>query len=276
MSGFNNEITNSGGPVSSSEPSMEEILASIRRILKDEEVGAEPGAEAEVAAAVAAEEDDEDILVLDSAMVVAHVPDFPPEFEEAPRWTPAAGAPPAEAPSANMWQEEARPAETSPDEAPPDERIGAEAEGESPEESPSHLTSELPDPDFPEMGDETVDLPLPEAEETPEPVMLTETGVADSVKETLMPDDIQQNVQPPHGLVSESASEAAASSIGSLIRSISSERSIAVGRPGLTLEDLVREELRPLLKSWLDSNLPPLVERIVRAEIQRVVERSTI
>ncbi len=37
-----------------------------------------------------------------------------------------------------------------------------------------------------------------------------------------------------------------------------------------TLEDLVREMLRPLLKSWLDDNLPSIVERIVRAEIERV------
>jgi cell pole-organizing protein PopZ len=37
-----------------------------------------------------------------------------------------------------------------------------------------------------------------------------------------------------------------------------------------TLEDLVREMLRPLLKSWLDDNLPGLVERVVRAEIERV------
>jgi cell pole-organizing protein PopZ len=37
-----------------------------------------------------------------------------------------------------------------------------------------------------------------------------------------------------------------------------------------TLEDLVREMLRPLLKSWLDDNLPSLVERLVRAEIERV------
>ena len=37
-----------------------------------------------------------------------------------------------------------------------------------------------------------------------------------------------------------------------------------------TLEDLVREMLRPLLKSWLDDNLPGMVERIVRAEIERV------
>jgi hypothetical protein len=37
-----------------------------------------------------------------------------------------------------------------------------------------------------------------------------------------------------------------------------------------TLEDLVKEMLRPMLKSWLDDNLPGLVERIVRAEIERV------
>ena len=37
-----------------------------------------------------------------------------------------------------------------------------------------------------------------------------------------------------------------------------------------TLEDLVREMLRPMLKSWLDENLPGLVERLVRAEIERV------
>ena len=37
-----------------------------------------------------------------------------------------------------------------------------------------------------------------------------------------------------------------------------------------TLEDLVKEMLRPMLKSWLDDNLPAVVERLVRAEIERV------
>jgi hypothetical protein len=37
-----------------------------------------------------------------------------------------------------------------------------------------------------------------------------------------------------------------------------------------TLEDIVRDMLRPMLKSWLDDNLPTLVERLVRAEIERV------
>ncbi len=41
-----------------------------------------------------------------------------------------------------------------------------------------------------------------------------------------------------------------------------------------TLEDLVREMLRPMLKSWLDANLPDMVERLVRAEIERVSRRG--
>ena len=36
------------------------------------------------------------------------------------------------------------------------------------------------------------------------------------------------------------------------------------------IENLTREMLRPMLKNWLDDNLPSLVERLVRAEIQRV------
>ena len=36
----------------------------------------------------------------------------------------------------------------------------------------------------------------------------------------------------------------------------------------------MRDELRPLLKDWLDANLPPLVERLVRTEIERVVGRA--
>ena len=37
-----------------------------------------------------------------------------------------------------------------------------------------------------------------------------------------------------------------------------------------TIEELVREMLRPMLKTWLDDNLPSLVEKMVRAEIERV------
>ncbi|MBT5187798.1 MAG: DUF2497 domain-containing protein, partial [Kordiimonadaceae bacterium] len=39
---------------------------------------------------------------------------------------------------------------------------------------------------------------------------------------------------------------------------------------GITLEDLVRELLRPILKNWLEENLPPLAERMVAKEIARL------
>lgn len=76
----------------------------------------------------------------------------------------------------------------------------------------------------------------------------------------------------PPNLVAPEAAAAAASSVGSLVRTLA-ERSTRVHSGGPTIEDIVREEIRPLLKSWLDANLPPLVERLVRTEIERVVGR---
>jgi cell pole-organizing protein PopZ len=76
------------------------------------------------------------------------------------------------------------------------------------------------------------------------------------------------------GLVAPEAVAAAASSVSELLRSVVAGREqVAVHRGGPTIEDLVREEIRPLLKQWLDVNLPPLVERLVRAEMERVVGR---
>ncbi|MCD8497886.1 MAG: DUF2497 domain-containing protein [Alphaproteobacteria bacterium] len=40
-----------------------------------------------------------------------------------------------------------------------------------------------------------------------------------------------------------------------------------------TIEDVVRDELRPMLREWLDKNLPPLIERLVQDELERVTKR---
>lgn len=40
-----------------------------------------------------------------------------------------------------------------------------------------------------------------------------------------------------------------------------------------TLEDLVRELLQPMLKSWLDANLPEIVEQMVAREIARITRK---
>ena len=64
-------------------------------------------------------------------------------------------------------------------------------------------------------------------------------------------------------LLSPEASEAAALSFGAL----SADLKV---RSAELADELVRETLRPMLKQWLDENLPAIVERLVRAEIQRV------
>jgi uncharacterized protein len=66
-------------------------------------------------------------------------------------------------------------------------------------------------------------------------------------------------------LVSETASDAIAASFARLTSISPREGSEH------SLDDLVRETLRPMLQAWLDENLPELVERLVRAEIARVV-----
>lgn len=45
---------------------------------------------------------------------------------------------------------------------------------------------------------------------------------------------------------------------------------MALGASGLTIEAMIREMLRPMLKEWLEENLPSMVERIVASEIERV------
>ena len=43
---------------------------------------------------------------------------------------------------------------------------------------------------------------------------------------------------------------------------------------GRTVEQLAAELMRPILRDWLDQNLPSMVERLVRAEIKRLAEQS--
>ena len=79
----------------------------------------------------------------------------------------------------------------------------------------------------------------------------------------------------PH-IVAPEAAAATTNAMGSLRRTIEAQATLAVNRGGggPTLEDIVRDELRPVLKAWLDNHLPPLVERLVAAEIERLVARS--
>ena len=175
------------------DPSMEDILASIRRILNEED-GKPTEAEGEPKVA------EDDVLQLDEAMLVADE------------------AVPVEVPS-----------------------IAA----------PSMAEAVIAVPQAPEP-------PMPAGSVPPLP-SLAEPALAVPF--------------PTPSLVAPEAAASAAASVGALMRTLATERSTAVHRGGPTLEDLVREEMRPLLKEWLDTHLPPLVERLVRAEIERVVSR---
>lgn len=67
----------------------------------------------------------------------------------------------------------------------------------------------------------------------------------------------------PDRLVSAPTNAAVSASFGTLARTIMSNNS-------RSLEDVVAELLKPMLRSWLDDNLPTIVERLVKAEIERV------
>jgi cell pole-organizing protein PopZ len=67
------------------------------------------------------------------------------------------------------------------------------------------------------------------------------------------------------------AAAAAFAQLGALPRERRNEPELPLGAVERTLEEIVREMLRPLLQSWLDDHLPGIVERLVREEIARVV-----
>jgi uncharacterized protein len=67
---------------------------------------------------------------------------------------------------------------------------------------------------------------------------------------------------PDAGLLSRQATAAVGSAFNTLTETVKKHEP--------ALEDVVREALRPMLKSWLDEHLPGIVERMVEAEIERV------
>jgi uncharacterized protein len=83
--------------------------------------------------------------------------------------------------------------------------------------------------------------------------------------------------QPRETILSAAASEAAAAAFGRL-GTVPWERpatpELRIGTGERTLEQIVRDALHPLLRAWLDDHLPEIVERLVRAEIQRVVREA--
>lgn len=92
----------------------------------------------------------------------------------------------------------------------------------------------------------------------PEPPRRAEPPKAEAPRARPAPEpDIEER------LVSAAASATVQSAFGQLSHTV-------LAANARTLDDLVKEMLRPMLRAWLDENLPVIVERLVRAEIERV------
>jgi cell pole-organizing protein PopZ len=94
--------------------------------------------------------------------------------------------------------------------------------------------------------------PEPEPERAPEPELPPQ------------PEPVAEAPAPVSALVSDHVAAAAAATFGRLTANI--------GMPASdrTLEDVVREMLRPMLQQWLDDNLPAIVQEAVQAEVERI------
>ena len=201
-------------PAKAQEPSMEEILASIRRIIADDDAAKAPPPEP-VAAALPLR------------------PASPP--------TP----PPAPPPSAAVLDEMLADLNATP--------------------PPAALAEDDVD-----VLDLTEAMTAPESE----PEFRTIDGQSDIVFEESPPEPAPERAplpaprlhfpeHPHQPLMSAATSAAVDSAFNTLAHTV-------LVQNARTLEDLVKEMLQPLLKTWLDDNLPGMVERLVRAEIERV------
>ncbi len=148
----------------------------------------------------------------------------------------------------------------SEDDAPAEAAAAPEPEPAPVEEAPAEDdVLELTDPIEPpapveSMGDIDVYSPEPEPEPAPPPPPPPEPALAPSFSR----DEVADN------LVGDHAAGLAASAFGSL------SSALLMPKDGRTLEDVVRELLRPLLKEWLDQNLPRIVEAKVEEEVHRI------
>jgi cell pole-organizing protein PopZ len=225
-------------PAKSQEPSMEEILASIRRIIADDDANKSVPRPAPVEPPKAA------------APTPAARPVQPPQ-QRAPappqRITPP--EPSLTEPLPSM-EDEAEPA------------AGADDQSSDILDLTESMATPMPQPAEPPSGpapqfrtiDGNFDISYEDEKQAPPPY---------AAPEPYRPFDSGERSEERSQLLSNATSAAVDSAFNTLAQTV-------LVQNARTLEDLVREMLRPMLKTWLDDNLPAMVERLVRAEIERV------
>lgn len=131
-----------------------------------------------------------------------------------------------------------------------------------------------------EVIEEIFEEPPPEslAQEPEEVLELTDnmTEQPEEVIEEVI-EEVYEEVEVPvqeESLISQPVAAATACSLAELAKKISEDNKLALGTYGLTIEELVRQMLKPFVKEWLDANLLTVVERLVKKEIERVVDKA--
>jgi len=231
------------------EPSMEEILASIRRIIEDSDSVRRPLEEAELPPAQLS-------AVPAPAVPARGLPATGPEAgsaeDEASGAEPHAGiadhgAEGAQAESeVRVFQAELRETTSALDAAWQAEPADASAPAQTPDDA---LTQDIGAHDAGRDADRA-----------------TPAQAADLPASTPSARDGTEEARPGEGrpvLLSDHAGRQVAAAFGELSEAFAASRR-------RSFDEMAEEMLRPMLQDWLDNNLPTLVERLVREEIERV------
>lgn len=230
------------------EPSMEEILASIRRIISEDGEPKDEPAAAAVNGHAAEESDEDDALVLTDMVVgesnVVELKEEPvPEQAAAPaaKPVPEPVSPPPIAAVAPLPEPEAAMPEPTPPEATPDIEL-------------DENTTELASADD--------DMPIQPVRAEP-PMAPADLPTAD------IPFDSD--------LISPDVAAASAATMAQLMaRKPQSAQARPTAFDGLLVETLVRQAIEPMLKDWLDEHLQEIVERLVRREVERLSRKAEL
>ena len=243
-------------PAKVQEPSMEEILASIRRIIADDEAKPPPADNPTSAPA---------------APPAAAKPERPAAMAPAPKQPVMNDIPPPKIPVAIAKVAPVVPAPEPP--APvaaatnSQDDIDALLNGLDEATSAEEIRPPQPDGEVFDLTDEmavpSVSPPQPSFRrvEPEDDLEFTESVASRTIQRAPAYDP--PAAPPPAPILSQSTVAAVESAFNALAHTVLSNNA-------RTLEDLVKEMLRPMLKAWLDDNLPGMVERIVKAEIERV------
>jgi cell pole-organizing protein PopZ len=237
------------------EPSMDEILSSIRQIIADDDAAATPRRPAIQAAPPPMQAAPARPLGDQADRDLSDMLDDIEPLALSPAQIVEEGA------EVEGFSFDSILADTEADEDGPSlveaEDVAFDAEDDLPSFDPLPSRAPEPEPDFMALAETEA---APEIPPQPEPVMAE-----------FEPEPAQSAPLPDPTLTTQMAEELLEPATKAAVRSsIGKLNALGIGNPGLTIEAMMRDMLRPMLKEWLDENLPAVVERMVEKEISRV------